>query len=245
MPALALILAAACSGGAPDATGGSGAAVGSFSETDALQSDGSLRGVALTGHVDRSGPAIQPTLTFTSDDTEATAVIGLGDVPEGSTLTVTWYGLTGVAERDLLFSHEIAVGPGGRAFSQGIAAGGLAPGMYETVATMGDQLVHRPWVVREAGAAPTDEGLAPAAVGAGAESGDESWNVPDPGESWWDDGGWDDGVGPPPAQGPPLDTCTLHRISAGRMEVRYITASAWLLGPCSTATLTATVSGPP
>lgn len=227
-----LIFAAACSSRASDATGGSDPAVGGFDEADMLRPDAPLRGLALTRHIGRSDPAIRPTLAFTSDDTVATAVIGLGNVPEGSALTVTWYRLTGIDERDLLFSQEIAVGPGGRAYSQGIAAGGLTPGTYDTVATMDDHLVHTPWMVQEAKAAP-------AAASAQAASGDESWDVPESGDSGWY--APDTPPGPPAPPGP----CEVDAIHPGFDPLTDVMASVFWIGQCSHMALTATISGAP
>lgn len=231
--AVALILAAACTGGAPDATGASDPGVAGFSETDTLQPDGPLRGVAFTGHVDREDPKIRPTFAFTTKDTEVTAVIGLGDVGEGSTLVVTWYRVAGSDQREELFSQEIAVGPGGRAFSQAVAPNGLAPGIYDTGARLDGHAVHTPLVVREAGGSETG-------ATAQAASGDEDWDVPESGDSWWDDGSEQ-----PPQQGTSIDTCTFNSINGGMTPIVDVQASAWLLGPCTTGTLTATVSGAP
>ncbi len=175
---LVLILASACSGGSPDASEESGGGSSRFSVADALQPDGPLRGIAFTGHVDPEDPKVDPTLAFTTNDTEVTAVIGIGDVAEGSTVVVTWYRVAGLEEREALFSHEIAVGGAGRAFSQAVAPNGLAPGIYDTEATMDGHVVHTPWVVREAGAS----GIAATAQ---AASGDGSGNVPESGNSWW------------------------------------------------------------
>lgn len=237
MSALALIVVA-CSRGGVTADGSGPAEI--FDATDVLQSDGPLRGVALTGYEDRSNPAFRPALTFTSDDVEATAVVALGEVPAGATLDVTWYRVAGDGERDFLFSHEIAVESGGAAFSQGVAAGGLAPGMYETVATMGDRLVHTPWVVREAkAAASSNDGLAGAASQAASTEG-ESTSTPAAGKSGYQPF-WDLPFEP----GPPPDTCTVDSIDAGMRPMTDIKASAWFLGPCSTGTLTAAVTGSP
>jgi len=183
---------------------------------------------------------IDPRLGFTTDDKSATAVVGLGvDVPEGATLTVAWYRLRGVDGREHLFSHKIVVGPGGLARSQGVAPKGLAPGQYETVATMGERQVRAPWVVRVA-AEPQRYGAGSAEftsfVGQ-APSPQEDWEVPGPGESGWD------GDLPPPPEGSPPDTCTIVGFHPGLVPLTDVTASAFALGPCSELTLDATVAG--
>lgn len=236
MSALALMFAVACSGGTPEGEG-SRAAGGTFDVRTVLRPDGPLGGLALTGHLDRRDQAIRPTLSFTSNDTEATAVVGLGNVPEGSTLTVTWYRLTGIDEREPLFSHRIAVGPGGEAFSQAIAAGGLAPGTYETVATMGEFLVHTPWVVREVEAASTD-GTEVRAMGAPAASEDEPWNTPESGNSGWDD------PQTPPASPPPPGPCEVASVHANLEPLTTATGSVYWIGQCTRMALAATISGP-
>ncbi len=233
---LVLIFASACSGGDPGPSDQSTEPVQSstaFSLDDALQPDGPLRGIAFTGHVDREDPKVRPTLSFTTEDTEVTAVIGLGDVDEGSTVVVTWYRVAGLEEREELFSHEITVGQGGRAFSQGVAPNGLAPGIYDTEATMDGHVVHAPWVVQEAGGSVTG---ATAQTATGAETGDTLGS----GDIWSNDG-----TGLPPPPGISNDTCTVDGISGSLVPAEDVGAEAWWLGPCATGTLTATVSGPP
>ncbi len=232
---LVLILASACSGGSPDPSGESDGVSNAFSVTDALQPDGPLRGIAFTGHVNRESPKVRPTLTFTTQDAEVTAVIGLADLDEGSTVVVSWYRVAGLEEREALFTHEIAVGPGGgQAFSQAVAPTGLAPGIYDTEATMDGYVVHTPWVVREAVGSETG-------ATAQAASGDEDWNVPDAGDSWWDEFGGE----PPPLEEGQADTCTFDIIYPGTVPLQDVKARAVWVGPCTTGTLTATVSGPP
>ncbi len=70
-------------------------------------------------------------------------MVGLEDVAEGSTVTVTWYRVDGLEKRENLLSDEIAVGPGDLAFSQAIAPDGLAPGFYDAAATMAGHTTHR------------------------------------------------------------------------------------------------------
>jgi hypothetical protein len=230
-----LIVASACSGGSSDPSSESDKSdkvSSAFNVTDALQADGPLLGVAFTGHVDPENPTVRPTLGFTTKDTEVTAVIGIGDVEEGSTLVVTWYRIAGPDEREALFSHEIIVGPGDRAFSQAVAPTGLAPGIYDTEATMDGHVTHTPWVVREAGGSQTGAtAQAASAKGAG--------DVPESGDSY-DEINW------PQPPGVSKTTCTVDGIY-GEMVFpsRNVRGSATWLGPCTTGTLTATVSGPP
>ncbi|MHB8793349.1 MAG: hypothetical protein ACYC6O_08440 [Thermoleophilia bacterium] len=123
-----------------------------------MQPDGALRGLVMAAGVTPKRTISDPRFAFTTGDREAFAVVTLGSAAgEGGTLTVAWYRLTGVEGRELLFKHEIPVGPGGLAYSHGIASGGLAPGAYETVATLGESQVRVPWLVRAPGSpgAPT------------------------------------------------------------------------------------------
>ena len=224
--------------------------VGSSSGVDEskprLQPDGPLRGMVLTKGVNEKGSVVAPRLAFTTRDKQATAVIGLGiDAPE-ATLTVAWYRLAGANRREHLFSHRIPVGPGALAYSQGVAAGGLAPGLYETVATLGKRQVRTPWIVRPRGSADTasspagDGAAASALVSSRSAQGLEPWEIPSPGES----GVWEDEAGPP-AEGSPPTMCEVDNIYPRLIPLPDVHVSASLLGPCSTLTLTAAVSGPP
>ncbi len=212
-----------------------------------LQPDGPLRGLALVREAREDGSFADPQLAFTTDETEATAVVGLGDdLPVDATLTVAWYRLTGIDGREHLFSHEIPIGPGGHAFSQGVAEGGLAPGLYETVASLDGRQVRTPWVVRVA----EDGDVAPMGIGGAfalmsvtglAQPDFEPWNVPESGESGWYDP--ESSPGPPPPPGP----CTIYNSSMNPAFQPFAAASAsvqWS-GTCSSMELTATVSGPP
>ena len=236
---LVLIFAFACSGGSTDASDESAdpdKGSTAFSLDGSLQPDGPLRGIGFTGHVDREAPKIRPTLSFTTEDTEVTAVIGLGDLDEGSTVVVTWYRVAGLQQREALFSHEITVDQGGRAFSQGVAPTGLAPGIYDTEATMDGHVVHTPWVVQEAGGSATGS----TGSTAQAASGDEDWNVPDGGDSWSDDG-----TDLPPTPTAPTETCSFVTINGAMTPIADVKATAWWSGRCTTGSLTATVAGPP
>jgi hypothetical protein len=240
------LLVAACSGGSPDRTGASAGDGRGGPRVDEskppLRPDGPLRGLVMATGIGQDRALIDSRLAFATDDKAATAVVGLGtDVPDRATLTVAWYRLKGVAGREHLFSHKIIVGPGGRAHSQGVAQKGLAPGVYETVATMGERQVRAPWVVRVA-AEPKQYGARSAvflSIAGQSTSTLEDWEVPSPGESGWD------GDLPPVPEGPPPDVCTVNDITVTMSPMTDLLASSWLIGPCSTATLTATVSGPP
>ena len=201
---------------------------------DALQSDGPLRGVSFAGQVEREAPVPQPTLSFTTNDTEVTAVIGLGAIEGNSTLVVTWYRSGGFDEREMLFSHQIAVGAGGLAFSQAVAPAGLAPGIYDTEATLDGHVVHTPWIVR-------DETGSRTRAKSREDSAQEVWETPSAGDSWWDEFGGD----PPPPSDSSSDTCTVDAIYPGTVPLRDVKVHTFWLGPCTTGTITATVSGTP
>ena len=230
---LLLIVVSACSGGSPFPIDEGAPASDAFSVSHALEPDGPLLGIAFTGHVDRKNLKVRPALAFTTQDTEVTAVIGIGDVEESSTLVVTWYRVSGLKERETLFAHELIVGPGAQAFSQAVAPAGLAPGIYDTEATMDGHVTHTPWIVREAGGAETG-----ATAQAASEEG--AGDAPRSGDGWSSDG-----TEFPQPPGISEGTCTVS-IDAGMVKPsRSVMASAWWLGPCTTGTLTATVSGPP
>ena len=240
-PALSLaIVLAACSGGASAPPGGAtGSGTGVDASTPMVQADGPLRGLVLTEELAKDGSATAPRLSFTTEDQRVTALVGLGsDVGTGSTLRVAWYRLTEIDGREELFTHEIPVGPGGSAFSEGLAAGGLAPGVYLTVATLGEREVRMPWVVRiaESGSARDQSGGVSGA--AQPATGDEDWNVPDGGDSGWNEPSGPDE--PPPPPGP----CEVLRVFAGFEPFADVSASASWQGTCSSMTLAATVSGP-
>lgn len=235
-----LAFAVACSGAAPtEERGGSGEPAGAF-RVDAsrapLQPDGPLRGISFGDRLRADGSIVRPRLGFTTEDTLVTAVVGLGaDVAEGSTLTIAWYRLVGVDGREPLFSHEVAVGPGGLAFSEGVADGGLAPGLYETVAFLGDRQVRAPWVVQAVEASSRAR-----AASALLRFELEPWEVPSAGESGW----WNEGSAPAP-DATPAGTCELSSILPGTVPMRDVKASVHWLGPCTELVLSATVSGPP
>jgi hypothetical protein len=248
---VSLMLAACGGGGAGDDPRETTGQLGVDEAQAALQPDGPLRGLGLTERMPEGATPVVPRLAFTTRNTEVTAVVRLGrDVPEGATLTVAWYRLTGPNEREHLFSHDIAVGPGGRGLSQGVSEPGIAPGLYETVATLDQWNVRTPWVVRIAGPSAAASALveAPDSMLASARSfaqvGDESWNVPEAGESsWWEEPASGDLPDlPPPAN---LDACTVNDVSGGLDPFTELTAQAVWIGRCPERTLTATVSGAP
>ena len=238
---LALTLAVvvvACSGGVDEPTGGSAAGTGELAPVS--QPDGPLRGLVLTtADIAEDGSSTPPRLAFTTGDTQVTALVGLGgEVPEGSGLTVSWYRRTGFDGRELLFAQDITIGPGGSAFSEGLAPGGLAPGVYETVATLAEREVATPWVVRiaepEAGGAAASGEISAAA----ASTGDEDWNVPEPGDSGWNEP-------QPEASPPPPGPCRILGVHPDFEP--FLDAEAKVLwdGTCSTMSLAATVAGSP
>jgi hypothetical protein len=240
--AVVLLLAAACSGADDGQRDDAPSATGVDESKPPLRPDGPLRGLVMATGIAQDRSLIDPRLGFATDDKAATAIVGIGlDVSDGATLTVAWYRLRGVDGREHLFSHKIVVGPGGLAHSEGVAGKGLAPGLYETVATMRNRQVRAPWVVRVA-AEPQRYGAGSAEftsfVGQ-APSPQEDWEVPGPGES-----GWDGDLPPPPDASPP-DTCTIVGFDPGLVPLTDVTASAFALGPCSELTLDATVAGPP
>lgn len=235
LAALWLLLAVACSGSDPASSPEGPEERAGALEVDGsappLHPDGLLRGIAFGDRLRPDGSIAGPRLGFTTEDTVVTAVVGLGaGVAEGSTLAIAWYRLVGIDGREHLFTHEVTVGPGGLAFSEGVADTGLAPGVYETVAFLDDRQVRAPWVV--------DVVEAPARARA-AQSTLEDWELPSAGESWWDDG-----FAPAP-EAPPTDTCTIDSIIPGTTPMTDVTASAFSLGPCTELSVSATVSGPP
>src|SRR5688572_17777696 len=134
--AVLLLALAACSGDSSEPKS-SGAVL-----TPELAADGPLHGIVMVASAKADGSYSDPQLAFTTDDTEVTAILPFGDAVEtGAALTVHWYSWSSFDKREELFSHEIAVGPGGHAFSQGVSAKGLAPGVYETVAKLGEREV--------------------------------------------------------------------------------------------------------
>ena len=217
--------------GSPGTSRQSAPTSGEFSITDALQPDGPLRGIAFTGHVDREDPKVRPTLAFTTRDTEVTAVIGLGDVEEGSTVVVTWYRVRDGGTRGALLARDRRRAWGGQAFSQAVAPTGLAPGIYDTEATMdGQSPTRRSWCERRG---------SQTGATAQAASGDEDWNVP---MRVIAGGAMDPNLLP---QQDPRRTRAGRQHQRGHDPIAGRQGARALGGPCTTGTLTATVSGPP
>jgi hypothetical protein len=241
---LLLAVAAACTGSSDaPATGETSGGGGGDVEVDEsklpLQPDGPLRGLAMLSEAPETGVAIEPRLQFSSEDSAAVAVVVVGDdAPAGGSLSVSWYLLTGVDNREPLFTHEIAVGQGGLAFSEGLAPDGLAPGLYEVVATLEGFQVRTPWVVREseerAGVA------ARAAPGAVAQEA-EPWEAPSAGDSYW----WNDGVPPVEPSPPPPGPCRIEAVNGGFDPMIEVTVGVDWRGTCSTMAIAAAVSGEP
>lgn len=200
----------------------------------------------MAKRLSEKGSVVGPRLAFTTRDKQATAVIRLGkDAPEG-TLTVAWYRLAGAGRREHLFSHRIRVGPGALAFSQGVAKGGLAPGLYETVASLDERQVRTPWIVRRRGSAqmvsaPSGDSAPSVLISSRPQqAATPSWDLPSAGETGvWDENGW------PLPDGGPRDTCEVASLDPGWSPLTDLNVSAFWLGPCSTLTLSAAVTGTP
>ncbi len=213
--------------------------------TPQLGADGPLHGIVMVASSRADGTYGDPQLAFTTDDTEVTAIVPFGDEAEsGGALTIHWYSWSSFDKREELFSHEMEVGPVGHAFSQGVSAKGLAPGVYETVAKLGEREVRIPWVVRES----TGPGSASAGRAGGALAlfspiaqpySSEDWETPSPGTS-----GWYEPEAPPQEPAPP-GPCQLVSVNAGFTPMAGSNGNLGWIGECSDATLSATVSGPP
>jgi hypothetical protein len=205
-----------------------------------LAPDGPLRGATMAGPLRRGDAVTKWRVGFGPADREVNALIGVGtDARAGADLEVAWYRIDGPNARTHLFSHELKVrSGGGLVFSQGVAKNGLAPGHYETVATVDEHQVRVPWVVRVvAEKTSVVLGAVPLAR-VRAESGDEDWNVPESGERGWYD---ED----PPAEPSEPGPCTADSVLASMSPMTDVSASAWYTGQCSDRTLTAAVSGAP
>lgn len=232
------LVAAACSGEAapegPDRSSGSEPGAGASFRLR----DGALHGVRMTNEVAADGSAA-PALRFTTDDTTLTALVSLGaEVDPGAAISISWYRLTAIDERELLLTHEIAVGPGGEAFSQGVSPSGISPGIYEIVATLGEAEVRLPWLVEVATVGERGRARSGEMIGALAQVGDEDWNVPDAGDSGWY--GPTEPAGPPPPPGP----CEIATLTPTFSPMRDVNAGVVWIGTCSSMKLEAMVTGP-
>ena len=199
-----------------------------------LQRDGPV-GEVLIADAPVTGPrsTIEPRIRLTTEDTDVYGIVQLADdVPEDSTLTVTWYRLQADGGRKLLFTHEIAVPRGGgRASSQGVARDGLAEGAYETVATLRDHQVRSRWFVRAGVGRRLSAAADIASSGSEPEAGEaESWGDEDVDPIW----------GPDELPGP----CTIASPEAFAWFVSLAAHLDWA-GTCETVTLSAAVTGTP
>jgi hypothetical protein len=227
-----VLVVGACTGGAEPSSPSADEAI------PMLQSDGPLGAVVIATGVGPRG-SIEPRPGYSTEDTQVTAFVSLSEeTPTGSTMTVTWFGVSGPGQREELFSHRIDVEPGQLVFSEGIAARGLAPGLYETVARLGEWKVLTPWIVSRP-VADDGNGRARHAVARSAlgQSSLPDGEPPTAGES---------GVVPAPTPGSPsgdsTDRCTLGSIYA---ESAYddVTVALFWGGPCTPVTLTASTAG--
>ncbi|HEX4980468.1 MAG TPA: hypothetical protein VFV63_02175 [Ilumatobacteraceae bacterium] len=246
LPALlAVLVVVSCSGGE---SGGTDAAPSSAApsstagaeSTSPLQPDWPLGGIWLASGLDPDGAIVDPRLAFTTDDVAVAAVVALGaDVPDGATLVVEWFAVD-LDERESLFTHEIPVGPGGLAVSRGAAPGGLAPGFYEIVATLGDHRTTTPWVVREAqpdGSTVTGLRSAPHAPSAPAPA-----PLEPPSD---DDYDWTGERGTPLGPEPPPGPCEPSLLIGQFTPLTSVYGSVSWLGTCTTLEIAASVAGPP
>jgi hypothetical protein len=235
--ASAALLLGAC-GGSTDASDEDRPAVDESKPV--LTPDGPLRGLILASEVRPDGSIHEPRVTFTTLDERATAVVALGDdVPDGVKLTIDWYRVA-LRSRSHLFSQTIVVGPGGVAFSEGVARAGLAPGTYETVAHLAERQVRARWFVREESAASQRQAAgddlilisqSTAASAQGAEG-----DPPGPGDA---------GYVPPEAPDPDsFDSgpCAV-RASGNLQPMSGLTGVALWQGRCSTIAMQAEIAG--
>ena len=213
---------------------------GDAESTVPLRPDWPLGGIWLASGLDSDGDIVEPRLVFSTDDVAVAAVVALGaDVPVGATLVVEWFGVR-LDERVTLFTHEIPVGPGGLAVSRGAAPGGLAPGFYEVVATLGDHQTTTPWIVREA------KPDAASATGLRSVPHAESATAPEPLEPPSDDDyDWTGERGTPLGPEPPPGPCEPRSITAHFSPITSVYAWADWAGICMTLKIAATVSGAP
>jgi hypothetical protein len=233
-----VVLLGACGGSDDDASDADSPPVDESKPL--LAPDGPLHGLILANGVERDGAIREPRVTFTTLDESATAVVPLGkDVPGGAKLTIAWYRVT-LRSRNHLFSHTVVVGPGGVAYSEGVAPAGLAPGTYETVAQLAERQVRARWFVREEPA-----GVERQAAGDGSilisqnepvSAREYDWEPPEPGDA--------DYVPPEHPEPDPRDAgpCAV-RVSANVVPVSGLTGVATWEGACSTMAMRAEIAG--
>jgi hypothetical protein len=115
-----------------------------------LAPDGALIGVVMARAVGEDGQPVKPGLAFAAVDDQIAAIVGVGEVPAGSTVTIQWRRWVGPDEREPLFEHRIKVEPFQHAYSIGVSRGRLLAGIYEVVATLGENQSWSPLLVRDA-----------------------------------------------------------------------------------------------
>jgi hypothetical protein len=222
-----MLLAAGCAGDSSQEPADRGA----DPATAPLESDPPLVGVIMAADP-RQAPDddLERRLAFTSGDTAAYAIVPVMPDAPGGVVAVAWYRTTADGGRRLLFTHEVAVSAvGGRVVSEGLAPGGLAPGLYETVATLGDKQVRRPWIIRRAKVRSLSGSAtaSPSPPGAGAVDWEERVYVDENPER--DPQRVDDGP------------CEVEAQVRAAAETRV---DAWWTGTCSSITISATLEGP-
>jgi hypothetical protein len=224
-----LLLACAACGGGGEST------VADEEQAAVFARDGPLSAVAITdARVDGARPALEPRLALTSAKTSVHGVVLVGDgVRAGSQVTFSWFRIEGGGSRRESFTHRIAAPRGGGGVvSEGVASGGLAPGIYETVVTLGTHRVHSYWFVTAA----STRSLSAARRDAATESALEGGAT----ESWGDDAD-DPFLG---ASEPPPEQCTLDSLDAFSFFLD-LTASLHWSGPCESVSLAAAAGGTP
>lgn len=98
---------------------------------------GPIMVVATAHDVGADGAPVDPALEFASDDEQITVVVLVGEVEPGVPLEVAWTWLDGPDGEQPLFEHDIDVGVGDAAYSQGVASAPLAAGRYRATVSLG------------------------------------------------------------------------------------------------------------
>lgn len=228
LPALVLVCAA-CGGGEAGTTGETADEVAAVFERN-----GPLSAVLITdAPVEGPRSAVVPRISLTSADTSVYGVVLLADdVPEDSTVTFTWHRVNGDGSRKALFTHDVPTPRGGGgAVSEGVASEGLAPGIYETVVTLGEHQVRSPWFVTATSVRSLSATGQDAASGSEPVAGEtDSWGDEDVDPIW----------GPDEPPGP----CSILSLDAFAFFV-YLTAELDWAGTCETVSLAAAATGTP
>lgn len=126
-----LVLTACTGGGAPEI----------LTEADPVPV-AAIVALATGAGVAEDGSVLEAASTFPTDAEQLAAVAvvgGTGDLAE-ATLVMRWSVATGTGELDALFTHEILVRPGDRAYSIGVSNGELLPGSYVIEAVLGEEV---------------------------------------------------------------------------------------------------------